>query len=118
MRPLPKDLPDNRYRRVIRVPAQPYLRFDRNDYSLDPRMVGRRVEIRAGQQIITATELDTERIACHHERIFADGLAFTDPAHQAALEKMRFKRLGYKPKPKNTEVEIRSLAAYDQLIGA
>jgi hypothetical protein len=40
----------------MRVPAQPYLRFDRNDYSLDPRLVGRRVEIRVSQAEITARD--------------------------------------------------------------
>ncbi len=118
MRPLPKLLPDTAHRQVIRVPAQPYFRFDRNDYSLDPRMVGRRVEIRATQSQITATELDTGRRACRHERVFAGGLTFTDPAHQAALEQMRGGRLGRRPRPKNTEVQIRSLDRYDQLIGA
>ena len=38
-------MPDTDRRFVTRVPAQPYLRFDRNDYSLDPRLVGRRVEV-------------------------------------------------------------------------
>src|SRR4051812_8437877 len=41
MRPLPELLPDRDRRLVTRVPTQPYLRFDRNDYSLDPRLVGR-----------------------------------------------------------------------------
>ncbi|MBK8295137.1 MAG: hypothetical protein IPK93_10325 [Solirubrobacterales bacterium] len=49
MRPLPKNLPDTDHRQVIRVPAQPYFRFDTNDYSLDPRLVGKRVELRASQ---------------------------------------------------------------------
>ena len=44
MRCLPARMPDSDRRSVIRVPAQPYLRVDRNDYSLDPRLVGRRVE--------------------------------------------------------------------------
>ena len=30
-----------------RVPPDPHLRFDTNDYSLDPNLVGRRVEVRA-----------------------------------------------------------------------
>lgn len=118
MRPLPKSLPDTGFRRVIRVPAQPYLRFDRNDYSLDPRLVGRRVEVRASQDQVLAVELDTGQSACRHERVFAGGLTFTDPAHQATLEKMRAERLGFKPKPKDTEVEIRSLDRYDQLLSA
>ena len=50
MRPLPAGLPDTDRRFVVRVAPQPYLRFDRNDYSLDPRLVGRRVEIRASSR--------------------------------------------------------------------
>ena len=42
MRPLPEPGPDLDRRLVIRVPPQPYMHIDRNDYSLDPRLVGRR----------------------------------------------------------------------------
>ncbi len=49
MRPLPAPLPEAERRFVTRVPPQPYLRLDRNDYSLDPRLVGRRVEVRVSQ---------------------------------------------------------------------
>jgi transposase len=115
MRPLPAQLPDPDRRFVVRVPPQPYLRFDRNDYSLDPRLAGRRVEIRAGQSEITAVALDTGELAAHHARIFAGGLAFTDPAHQRALDELRSER-----KRARTEVEVerRPLARYDALIPA
>lgn len=59
MRALPAAMPDSDRRFVARVPAQPYLRIDRNDYSLDPRLVGRRVEVRVSQAEITAVALDT-----------------------------------------------------------
>jgi transposase len=36
MRPLPARVPDTARRRVIRVPTQLLVRFDRNDYSIDP----------------------------------------------------------------------------------
>jgi transposase len=36
MRPLPAALPDTDQRFVVRVPQQPFLRIDRNDYSIDP----------------------------------------------------------------------------------
>lgn len=118
MEPLPKLLPDTDYRQVIRIPAQPYLRLDTNDYSLDPRLVGRRVEVRASQETVTATELGTGQLACQHTRHFAKGLTFTDPAHQEALDQMRRERKNRGPKPRHPEVEIRPLARYDQLIGA
>ena len=37
MAPLPRAAPDIDRRWVLRVPPDPYLRFDTNDYSLDPR---------------------------------------------------------------------------------
>src|SRR4051794_9530053 len=92
MRPLPEQLPDTDRRFVIRVPQQPYLRFDRNDYSLDPRLAGRRVEARVSQSELIAVALDTGELACHHRRRFARHLTFTDPAHQAELERLRGER--------------------------
>jgi transposase len=114
MRPLAKVLPDTDRRFVIRVAQQPYLRFDRNDYSLDPRLVGRRVEVRVSQTELTAFALDTGELACRHARVFAGGLAFTDPAHQRALDELRGERRR-RPEP---DVERRPLARYDRLIPA
>jgi transposase len=113
MRPIPDPLPDVNRRFVVRVPAQPYLRFDRNDYSLDPRLVGRRVEVRASQSELVAVSLDTGELCARHRRAFAGGLTLTDPAHQAALEELRGGRRRREP-----EVEVRPLARYDALIPA
>ena len=114
MRVLPEPMPDTDMRFVTRVAAQPYLRFDRNDYSLDPRLVGRRIEVRASQAEISAAALDTGELACRHARVFAGGLAFTDPAHQAALDELR----GERRRSREPEVERRPLSRYDQLIPA
>ncbi len=113
MRALPAVLPDTDVRFVTRVPAQPYLRFDRNDYSLQPRLVGRRVEVRASQAEVRAIALDTGELAASHARVLAGGLCFTDPAHQAALEQLRGERRQREP-----DVELRPLSRYDQLIPA
>jgi Mu transposase, C-terminal domain len=43
MRSLPPRLPDVDRRLVTRVPPDPYLRVDTNDYSLDPSLVGKSV---------------------------------------------------------------------------
>jgi hypothetical protein len=115
MRPLPAELPEADRRFTYRVPPQPYLRFDRNDYSLDPRLLGRRVEVRVSQSELTAMALDTGVLACRHRRAFAGGLTFTDPAHQEALEELRGER---KRRRREPEVEIRPLARYDALIPA
>jgi hypothetical protein len=65
----------------MRVPPDPYLRFDSNDYSLDPGLVGRRVEVRAGQQEITAVVLDSGQLACGHQRSFAKHRTITMLEH-------------------------------------
>jgi hypothetical protein len=114
MRSLPAILPDSDRRFVIRVPAQPYLRFDTNDYSLDPRLVGRRVEVRVTQSELTAVALDTGELAGRHRRRFAKHLTFTDPAHQRELERLRRERRH----GSDVEVELRPLARYDALIPA
>ena len=114
MRPLPEQMPNVDRRFVMRVPQQPYLRFDTNDYSLDPRAAGRRVEVRATQPEITALELNTGALVAAHRRSFAKHLAFTDPAHQQLLEQLR----GTRRRGPRVEVELRSLDRYDELIPA
>jgi hypothetical protein len=114
MRPLPDRLPETDRRSVVRVPQQPYLRVDRNDYSVDPMFAGRRVELRVSQSDVTAVVLDTGELACRHRRRFAGGLRFTDPAHQTQLERQRVRRR----QRHEVEVEIRPLSRYDRLIPA
>jgi len=115
MRPLPAKLPEAERRFIARVPPQPYLRFDRNDYSFDPRLVGRRVEVRVSQRELRAVALDTGELAARHARVFAGGLTFTEPDHQRALDELRGERKRCRREP---EVELRSLHRYDQLIPA
>ena len=114
MRPLPGRLPETDRRFVTRVPAQPYLRVDRNDYSIDPRFAGRRVEVRVSQSEVIAAVLDTGELAGRHRRSFAGALTFTDPAHQTELERQRARRR----QRHEVEVEIRPLSRYDELIPA
>jgi len=93
-------------------PPQPYVRWDTNDYSLDPRLAGRRVEVSVTQRELVAIALDTGELACRHRRSFAKHLTFTDPAHQRELERLRGERRC------EVQVEIRPLARYDRLIPA
>src|SRR3990170_932999 len=111
MRPLPERLPDVERRLVTRVPPDPYVRVDSNDYSLDPRLVGSRVELRVSQREILAASLDTGELACRHARSFARHRTITALEHARALRELR----GAPPEP---EVETRPLARYDALIPA
>ena len=109
MRPLPEREPDTDRRWVLRVPPDPHLRFDSNDYSLDPGLVGRRVEVRASQREITAHALDTGELACRHERSFAKHRTITALGHARALKQRRGER-------DPVTVQQRPLAVYDHLI--
>jgi len=114
MRPPPAAMPDCDRRIVVRVPQQPFVRVDRNDYSIDPAFAGRRVELRVSQTEIVAVALDTGELACRHQRVFAGGLALTDQIHQGALDQLR----GERRRSRDVDVQLRPLARYDQLIPA
>jgi hypothetical protein len=109
MRALPGRQPELDRRYVIRVPADPYVRFDTCDYSLDPNLVGQRVDVRISQAQITATALDTGELACVHERSLARHRTIT------ALEHARTPRERREQPTREPEVEIRPLSAYDAL---
>jgi Mu transposase, C-terminal domain len=111
MRPLTEHMPDVDRRLVTRVPPDPYVRVDSNDYSLDPRLVDRRAELRISRREILAVCLDTGELACRHRRSFARHRTITALEHARALRELR----GAPPEP---EVEQRPLAHYDVLIPA
>lgn len=109
MAALPERMPDTTRRWTMRVPPDPHLRFDTNDYSLDPALVGRRVEVIVDQATVTAIALDTGEVACRHARVFARHRTITALEHARALKTGR-------DAPAQAPVEIRPLARYDQLI--
>ncbi len=111
LRPLPERMPEVDWRSVVRVAPDPYVRIDANDYSLDPRLVGQRVLVRASQAEVRAIALDTGAVAAAHVRTFARHQTITAPAHARMLRELR-------GGPTEPDVERRPLAAYDRLIPA
>lgn len=109
LRALPAALPDLDRRWVLRVPPQPYVRFDTNDYSLDPTFVGRRVEIRVAPREISAVALDSGELVARHLRTFARYRTLTASAHARMLSARH-------SAPSAPTVEVRALARYDALI--
>jgi transposase len=108
MRALPAVMPDTARRWVMRVPPDPHVRVDTNDYSLDPALVGRRVEVRVDQRHVQAAVLDTGELAGRHARVFARHRTITALEHARALRDGR--------RPQEAQVEVRPLARYDALI--
>jgi hypothetical protein len=111
LRPLPEHTPDVHRRLVLRVPPQPYVRIDTNDYSLAPALVGRRVEIVVTQRRVRGRALDTAEIACDHDRVFARHRIVTALDHARALQQGR-------AQGDAIEVERRPLSRYDAVIPA
>ncbi len=105
---LPAVMPDTSKRWVMRVPPDPYVRFDTNDYSLNPVLVGQRVEIRVDQQQLIAVVLDTGELAAQHNRVFARHRTITALEHARALKTGR--------RSQEQVVEVRPLERYDALI--
>ena len=101
--------PETDRRWVVRVPPDPHLRFDTNDYSLDPNLVGRRVEVRVSQREVVGAALDTGELACRHERVFAKNQTITALEHARTLRERRDRR-------DEIVVEQRPLSVYDELI--
>ena len=111
MAPLPATAPDVDRRWVLRVAPDPYLRFDTCDYSLQPRLVGRRVEVRVSEREVSAVALDTGELACRHPRSFAKHRTITALEHARTLKTQRDERRDRQP-----AVEVWPLARYDALI--
>ncbi|GAA1143143.1 IS21-like element ISMbo1 family transposase [Kribbella jejuensis] len=67
------------WRNKIRLGRDYYVRLDTNDYSVDPAVIGRMVDV--------AADLDRVRVRCEgrvvaeHSRVWARGTTVTDPVH-------------------------------------
>jgi transposase len=112
---LPPVPPAIGWRQLLRLPRDHYVRLDSNDYSVHPAAIGRRVVVLA--------DLDRVRVICDgslvadHDRVWAKHQTISDPAHLAAAQARRRSRIDLVRLPVQTEVEIRSLAAYDTALG-
>jgi transposase len=111
---LPPLLPDMDWHHDLRLPADHWVRHQTNDYSVHPKAVGRRVQVRVDDTALTVT-LGGETVA-RHARVLANHVTVTDPAHDRARQVARA-LAGAAPAPGEC-VEVRNLADYDQATGA
>src|ERR1039457_653990 len=101
----------------IRLPRDHYVRIDTCDYSVDPAVIGRMVDVRADLGQVTVT--CEGRLAACHDRSWVAHQTVTDPAHKAAADGMRAERMRAKlaAPAAAVEVEQRDLSRYDALLG-
>ncbi|HEX2273283.1 MAG TPA: hypothetical protein VHG90_05370 [Acidimicrobiales bacterium] len=109
----PPVLPDTSLRFGLRVARDHYVRVDTNDYSVNPRFVGRRIELRVTLGEVVATCDGTE--VARHRRCLARHQSILAPDHARILRTMRAERLVADAFA--GAVEERDLAVYDRISG-
>jgi hypothetical protein len=112
---LPPILPDPAFRTSTRLGRDHYVRVLSSDYSVDPRAIGRRVEVRA--DLAEVTVRCAGDLVARHQRSLVAHRVLTDPAHAIARAYLRDERRELEVGPVQPDVEIRDLAVYDRLVG-
>lgn len=93
MRTLSPIASETMFRNTVRLPRDYYVRVFTNDYSVDPSMIGRLVDVSADLDTVTVSH--DGLVIASRERVWARQLAITDPDHviKAALLRKQFQIL-------------------------
>ena len=102
------------WRNRVRLGRDYYVRVDTNDYSVDPRAVGRLVDVIADLDRVRV-RLDG-RLVAEHERAWARGMTLTDPAHLETAKTLREQFRAPRPVAVGDDL-TRDLADYDRAFG-
>src|SRR5215469_14085310 len=114
MLPLPAIPPPLGWCHQVRLGRDYYVRLDASDYSVDPAVIGRlvdvtavldRVTVRAGGQLVAG-----------HARVWARGITVTDPEHAATARQLRRELRQPRPPAQAADL-VRDLADYDRAFG-
>lgn len=99
----------------VRLSRDYYIRTDSSDYSVDPAVIGRFVDVTAD---LTRVEVRHEgRLVAAHDRVWARGMTITDPAHVAAAKVLRERFQEPRKGPQADVGLVRDLADYDRAFG-
>lgn len=109
----PPVLPDTTLRFGTRLPRDHYVRVDTNDYSVNPRFVGRRVEVRVSLDAVVVTCDGT--VVADHRRCLARHQTILHPQHSRALRAMRAEAAVTSALA--AAVDERDLTVYDRIAG-
>ena len=103
------------WRNKIRLGRDYYVRLDTNDYSVDPTMIGRMVDV--------AADLERVRVRCEgrivaeHARVWARGTTLTDPAHVETAAWLRKQFQEPRAVVSDRDDLVRDLSDYDRAFG-
>jgi transposase len=109
----PPVLPDPAWRETKRLGRDHWVRIGTCDYSVHPRAIGRRVEIRMDLDEVVVTCAGEE--VARHERSWARHRTITDPAHETARREMQ--AFAHRRDAADDDVEVRDLSVYDRATG-
>jgi transposase len=112
---LPPVAPVTGWRHSLRLPRDHYIRLDSNDYSVNPGVIGRRIEVLADLHRVKV--FSDGKLVADHERIWAWHQTISDPEHVAAAKLLRRERVGALRPVAEPDVQIRCLDDYDTALG-
>jgi transposase len=123
MLPLPPVVPPIGLSHRIRLGRDYYVRVDTVDYSVDPRVIGRFVDITASPQQVSV--FCDGQVVAQHDRSWAKHGVVTDPAHAAVAARMRQalaedrqrRQAATRHHADGHAVALRALPDYDALFG-
>ena len=106
-------LPDPAWRETKRLGRDHWVRVATCDYSVHPRAIGRRVEVRMDLDEVVVTCAGD--VVARHPRSWARHRTVTDPEHERARKQLRaFTAARVDPQD---DVEVRDLSVYDRVSG-
>jgi len=115
MLPLPPLAPVVGWVNRVRLGRDYYVRLDSSDYSVDPAVIGRFVDVSAD---LSRVEVRLEgRLVAAHDRVWARAMTITDPVHVAAAKVLREQYQQPRPAPDPHEGLVRDLGDYDRAFG-
>jgi transposase len=123
MLPLPPVAPPIGINHRIRLARDYYVRVDTVDYSVDPRVIGRFVDVTASPEQVTIY-CEGQVVACH-DRSWAKHVVITDPTHVTIAAALRQHYNHHQRRRRNSTrhhldghpVALRALPDYDALFG-
>ena len=103
------------WRNKIRLGRDYYVRLDTNDYSVDPTVIGRMVDVAADLERVRVRA--EGRIVAEHARVWARGTTLTDPAHVELAGWLRKQFQQPRTAAAASDDLVRDLSDYDRAFG-
>ena len=107
------------WRNRVRLGRDYYVRLDTNDYSVDPRVIGRMVDVTADldRVRIRAQGSTGGRVVAEHARVWARGTMLSDPVHVQTAAGLRKQFQQPRAVAAAPDDLARDLADYDRAFG-